>query len=101
MSDRFADRYDIQREIGRGAFGVVYLAHDTRLRGLPVAVKILHPALSVAPLAWCACSERGWRADYRRFVHAGLRVTSAVPCVQGVQENDRFCTQHRCHKLRA
>jgi serine/threonine protein kinase len=49
MSEAFANRYDIQRELGRGAFGVVYLAHDARLRGRPVALKILHPVLSGDP----------------------------------------------------
>lgn len=49
MPDLFADRYDIQHELGRGAFGVVYLAHDVRLRGRPVALKVLHPALSTDP----------------------------------------------------
>ena len=36
MPELFADRYDIQHELGRGAFGVVSLAHDVRLRGRPV-----------------------------------------------------------------
>jgi formylglycine-generating enzyme required for sulfatase activity/serine/threonine protein kinase len=49
MSELFADRYDIQHELGRGAFGVVYLAHDVRLRDRPVALKVLHPALSTDP----------------------------------------------------
>ena len=49
MPDLFADRYDIQQELGRGAFGVVFLARDTRLRGRKVALKILHPALNADP----------------------------------------------------
>lgn len=49
MTDLFSDRYDIQRELGRGVFGVVYLAHDLRLRNRPVALKILHPVLSTDP----------------------------------------------------
>ncbi|MGB2713605.1 MAG: hypothetical protein WBC51_05460 [Vicinamibacterales bacterium] len=36
-------RYEVRREIGRGGMGVVYEAHDTRLRR-SVAVKVLrHP----------------------------------------------------------
>lgn len=49
MSELFADRYNIQHELGRGAFGVVYLAHDVRLRNRSVALKVLHPALSTDP----------------------------------------------------
>jgi serine/threonine-protein kinase len=49
MTNLFADRYDIQRELGHGAFGMVYLAHDLRLRGRPVALKVLHPALTTDP----------------------------------------------------
>ncbi len=49
MTDLFADRYRIVKELGRGSFGVVYLAHDTRLYDKPVALKVLHPALNADP----------------------------------------------------
>ena len=49
MADLFADRYEIIKELGRGAFGTVYLAHDTRLGQRSVALKVLHPALSTDP----------------------------------------------------
>ncbi len=39
---RFLD-HEVERELGRGAFGVVYLAHDT-LIGRPVALKVLRLA---------------------------------------------------------
>jgi serine/threonine-protein kinase len=35
------DAYEVLGELGRGAFGVVYRAHDTRLNR-PVAIKVLH-----------------------------------------------------------
>jgi serine/threonine protein kinase/Flp pilus assembly protein TadD len=41
-----ADRYDVQREVGRGGMATVFLAHDRR-HGRSVAVKVLHPALAV------------------------------------------------------
>ena len=37
-------KYEILRELGRGAFGTVYLARDTVL-DVPRALKVLHPAL--------------------------------------------------------
>src|SRR5574342_574918 len=41
-----ADRYEVQREVGRGGMATVFLARDRR-HGRPVAVKVLHPELSV------------------------------------------------------
>ncbi|MBI4891164.1 MAG: serine/threonine protein kinase [Acidobacteria bacterium] len=37
------DRYEIERELGAGGFGRVYLAKDAKLQGRHVAVKVLHP----------------------------------------------------------
>lgn len=42
-----ADRYAIEREVGRGGMATVFLAQDLR-HHRPVAVKVLHPQLAVS-----------------------------------------------------
>jgi len=42
-----ADRYDVEREVGRGGMATVFLAQDQRHRR-PVALKVLHPQLAVS-----------------------------------------------------
>ena len=51
LRDALADRYTIERELGRGGMAVVYLAHDLR-HERPVALKVLLPELaSLGPRA--------------------------------------------------
>ena len=52
-------KYRVERELGRGASGTVYLAHDS-FREVQVAIKMLHPHLLVDP----AQATR-----YRRMLH--------------------------------
>ena len=42
-----ADRYTIERELGRGGMATVYLAHDPK-HDRPVAVKVLRPELAAS-----------------------------------------------------
>ncbi|MBA3559905.1 MAG: serine/threonine protein kinase [Gemmatimonadaceae bacterium] len=41
------DRYEVEREVGRGGMATVFLARDTR-HDRPVAVKVLHPDLAAS-----------------------------------------------------
>jgi serine/threonine-protein kinase len=47
ISDSLADRYVIERELGRGGMSTVYLADD-RKHNRKVAVKVLHPELAAS-----------------------------------------------------
>lgn len=47
LTSGLADRYRVDRQIGRGAMGIVYLAHDVR-HDRPVAIKVLLPHVASA-----------------------------------------------------
>ncbi|HKP29710.1 MAG TPA: serine/threonine-protein kinase [Gemmatimonadales bacterium] len=46
LHQRLADRYDVERELGRGGMATVFLARDIR-HARRVAIKVLHPELAV------------------------------------------------------
>jgi len=48
LQSALAGEYSLDREIGRGGMGVVYLAREVRL-ARPVAIKVLPPALAQRP----------------------------------------------------
>ena len=48
LARALAGQYDVEREIGRGGMGVVYLARDLNLDRL-VAIKTLPPHLATSP----------------------------------------------------
>jgi serine/threonine-protein kinase len=45
LKSALADRYTIEREIGRGGMATVYLAHDQK-HDRNVAIKVMRPELS-------------------------------------------------------
>jgi serine/threonine-protein kinase len=47
LRDALADRYAMEREVGRGGMATVYLAEDLKHRR-KVAIKVLHPDISAA-----------------------------------------------------
>ena len=47
-------RYRIEKYLGSGAFGSVYLAHDDQMQR-PVAIKVAHPELTARPEQLAAC----------------------------------------------
>jgi serine/threonine-protein kinase len=47
LRDALADRYALQREVGRGGMATVFLAEDLKHRR-QVAIKVLHPDISAA-----------------------------------------------------
>ncbi len=76
-----AGRYSLERELGRGGMGIVYLARDVSL-DRPVAIKLLPPELAERP---------GLRERFLREARtaAGLSHPNIVP-IHAVEETDRL-----------
>jgi tRNA A-37 threonylcarbamoyl transferase component Bud32 len=81
LQQALAGRYSLEREIGRGGMGIVYLAHEVRL-DRPVALKLLPPRMAVQP----ALRERFLR---EARTAAKLSHPNIVP-IHAVDEVDDF-----------
>lgn len=81
LQDAIAGTWSIERELGRGGMGTVYLARDVAL-DRPVAIKVLHPAL--------ACDHQQ-RERFLREARTGARLAHPhiVP-IYDVVEHERF-----------
>jgi len=67
--DTLAGRYQLEAEIGRGGFGVVFCARDTRL-DKRVAVKVLAASVAEAPVALARFKQEATSAA--RVGHKGI-----------------------------
>src|SRR5574338_511707 len=76
-----AGRYSLERELGRGGMGIVYLARDVAL-DRPVAIKLLPPDLATRP----ALRERFLR---EARTAARLSHPNIVP-IHAVEESGRL-----------
>jgi len=64
------ERYVVERELGRGGIGIVYLARDERLHGMPVVVKFL---LDQSPgSSWAAKKFLQEAEALARIAHPGV-----------------------------
>ena len=78
LTEQLADRYRIERELGRGSMSRVYLAHDLR-HDRPVAVKLLPPELAIGTNPDRFLREVAFARD---LVHPGI-----VPLIDSGSEN--------------
>jgi len=67
------DRYVVEKEIGRGGIGVVYLARDTQLHSKPVVIKVLLQGLEESVnAAWFKKKFRQEIEALARIDHPGV-----------------------------
>jgi serine/threonine protein kinase len=78
LLERRVREYQVVREIGRGAMGVVFLARDVMLHRL-VAIKVLRQDLA---------SNEEQRERFRREARITARLTEGVVAVHGFGERD-------------
>lgn len=92
-----SERFEIEREVGRGGAGIVYLAHD-RARGERVALKTLRPELaaSVGIARFAQEVELGQAMQHPNIVPildsgtAAGRLYCTMPYVEGKTLRDRL-----------
>src|SRR5262245_50373586 len=73
-------RYQVRETLGAGAFGTVYLGHDTQLNR-PVAIKVLRAQASASqPEGGSALREARWLAQLR---HPGILAVHDVGVHEG------------------
>ncbi len=78
LQEALVGRYSLEREVGRGGMGIVYLAHEVAL-DRPVALKLLPPEYAAQP----ALRERFLR-EARTAALAGWRLPDAIATIYGI-----------------
>lgn len=73
------DRYLIEKELGRGGIGVVYLARDQQLHGKPVVIKVLLPSVEEST------NSQWFRKKFQQEIEALARIEH--PGVVGVLDS--------------
>jgi serine/threonine protein kinase len=97
LRDGLADRYTLERELGRGGMATVYLAQDLR-HDRPVALKVLHPELaaSLGPDRFQREIRFAARLQHPHILtvldsgEAGGRLWFTMPFVEGESLRDRL-----------
>jgi eukaryotic-like serine/threonine-protein kinase len=97
LRDALADRYRIERELGRGGMATVYLAQDLRY-DRPVALKVLHPELArvlgperfLREIKLCARLQHPHILTVLDSGDAGGQLWFAMPFVEGESLRDRL-----------
>jgi eukaryotic-like serine/threonine-protein kinase len=97
LAEALADRYRIERVLGRGGMATVYLAHDLK-HDRPVAVKVLHPELAatLGPERFLREIHTAARLQHPHILplfdsgEAAGRLWYAMPFVAGESLRDRL-----------
>src|SRR5213083_2116549 len=102
VREALADRYSVERELGRGGMATVYLARDLK-HDRPVALKVLHPELAatLGPERFQREIRLAARLQHPHIltVHdsgeAAGRLWFTMPFVEGETLRDRLEREHQ------
>jgi serine/threonine protein kinase len=102
LAAALADRYTIERELGRGGMATVFLAQDLR-HDRPVALKVLHPELasSLGPERFLREIKLAARLQHPHILtvydsgDAGGHLWFTMPFIEGESLRDRLRREHQ------
>jgi hypothetical protein len=82
LAEALRDQYRLERELGRGGMGAVYLAEDLKHRR-KVAIKVLRPDLAAALGPTGSCARSSWRRSCS-IPRSCRCTTAATPARPGI-----------------